>query len=71
MCYYSWLVVGHRVVFPVFGMSISNKEEEMDFLDFEKDLDSPPDNTNKDDPDSDGDSFSGELKQLLELEDNP
>ena len=54
MCYYSWLVVGHQVVFPVFGMSISNKEEEMDFLEFEKGLDSPPDNTNKDDLDSDG-----------------
>ena len=38
----------------------------MDFLEFEKDLDSPPDNTNKDDPDSDGDSFTDELGQFLE-----
>ena len=41
----------------------------MDFLEFEKSLDSPPHNTNKDDPDSDEDSFTGELEQLLE--DNP
>ena len=38
----------------------------MDFLEFEKDLDSPPDNTNKDDPGSDGDSFTDELGQFLE-----